>query len=300
MTNLVSQEVRRLPVASLVVFVLLSTWVAADLAITAMTAGHGSVGVLLHPPPHLPAFAAAQLQSERPMLLREVAAARLTEGPLGAGVFAVGLVGSLPGLALALWLAANSVASEWGRRTWRTVLTQDASRARVLASKMAACWLVTLGLMLVVWAFVAIVLSVARSRYPIPASLHGGEAPGDVSTLLTIGSSLLVVAGFVALSTLLAVVCRNMLGTFLAGALLTGLGFAGTGVPAVARFDPVRFVTGALGLGGMPGTPTTGIWPSSFPGLGVPSAGPASLVVALAAFVLAYGAFAAFLRCDIS
>lgn len=300
MMALVGQELRRLPVASLVVFVVLSTWVASDLAVSAMSAGHAAAAALLHPPLHPPAFVAAQLQSERPMLLHEVAGARTAEGPLGGAVYAAGLVSSLPGLVLALWLAASSVASEWGRRTWRTVLTQGSSRVRVLASKMAACWLAAAGVMLVVWAIVAVVLAVTGSRYPIAASLHEGGPPAVVSTLAALAPSLLVVAAFVAFASVLAVVCRHMLGTFLAGALLTGIGFAGSGVTAVARFDPVRFVSGALGFGYVAGSPETSIWTSSFGSLGEPGVGTASLVVALGSVVLAYAAFAAFLRCDIS
>src|SRR4051812_10150920 len=179
-----------------------------------------------------------------------LAAARHTAAqlnPVAAGAEAAGLMASLPGaLCLALLLGGH-VGGEWSGRTLKNLLTQQGHRWRVLAAKFASLWLAGAGLVAACWATLAVAgpILVRADHLPHPhqSMLAAAKWAGSQAA-----RSLLVLAAFVAVGLLAAVLTRNTIGTMAAcaGAFLGMLVLAS--LPSAAPWTPATWVQGWMGF----------------------------------------------------
>ncbi|MCZ2525659.1 ABC transporter permease subunit [Streptomyces sp. HB2AG] len=148
--------------------------------------------------------------------------AALAQHPLGAPVWAFGLMASLPGLLALALLSARVVAREWSRGTITPVLLYEQRLGRLLAARALALWLWAAGTALVmtlaVW-LLAVLFT--RGAYPLD-----GEAPLDEVLSAAgrrAGAGLLVLLLACALLVTLAALVRSPLRTALLGAVLLAL-----------------------------------------------------------------------------
>jgi hypothetical protein len=179
-----------------------------------------------------------------------IAAARHTAAqlnPVAAGAEAAGLMSSLPGaLCLALLLGGH-VGGEWSGRTLKNLLTQQGHRWRVLAAKFASLWLAGAGLVAACWAALAVAgpILVRADHLPDPhqSTIEAVKWAGSQAA-----RSLLVLAAFVAVGLLAAVLTRNTIGSMAAcaGAFLGMLVLAS--LPSAARWTPATWVQGWMGF----------------------------------------------------
>lgn len=198
----------------------------------------------------------------RRQLERTAARGRLLQDPLGSGVLAAGMLASVPGALALLLLAAGHVGNEWSGRTIKQVLVQEGRRWRVLAAKLASLWLAGVGLLLGVWAAL-VPLSFVLDSYRLggsplsPAAAWRAAAP-------QLARAPLVLAAFVVVEVLAAVLTRNTLGSFfLALVFVLGSLVAGN-YPVTSRGTLSYWVAGWMGFREVGATPFY-LWPGSFP-----------------------------------
>jgi ABC-type transport system involved in multi-copper enzyme maturation permease subunit len=152
------------------------------------------------------------VEQERERTEQELRLARALQHPVGVGVLAAGMLASFPGAVALLLLAAGHLGNEWSGRTLKSVLTQEGRRWRVLTAKLTSLWLAGIGLLLAVWAGLAL-LTVWFRTYDLRGPRLTMAAAWDLA-LPQLARALLVLASFVVLGVLAAVVVRNTLGTF--------------------------------------------------------------------------------------
>jgi hypothetical protein len=192
---------------------------------------------------------------------RAAVMARALQHPLAIGALAAGMVASMPGAVVLLLLCAGHVGNEWSGHTIRAVLTQEGRRWRVLAAKLASLWLAGVGILLVVWAVLALAswwfgryqLAGAPLRAASAWRLAGPQA----------ARALLVIAAFVVLGVLAAVVTRNTLGSFLLALAFVVGSLVAANFPVATRATLSYWVTGWMGY--QVATVPFHFWPASVP-----------------------------------
>ena len=136
--------------------------------------------------------------------------------PIGVGGMVAGLMASLVGAIAVPAVAAAHVAGEWTHRTIRIVLAKDPRRTRFVLVRFVTVWAAGIGLLLTAWAALALAHPLLRLAYeaPPPAGIDPGAYAVEQSL-----RAVVALGFFAAVSTALAVVIRNPLGTL--GAMLT-------------------------------------------------------------------------------
>jgi ABC-type transport system involved in multi-copper enzyme maturation permease subunit len=169
--------------------------------------------------------------------------------PAAAGAEAAGLIASMPGALLIGLLAGGHVGGEWSGRTLKNLLAQHGRRGEVLAAKAASLWLASVGLLAVTWATLAVAGPVLAKANGLPAStlsvLDALRSSGS-----HIARAALVLAFFVLLGILAAVVTRGTVGTISAavGGVFALLAIGS--LPTLGEFTPASFVEGWMGFAG--------------------------------------------------
>jgi ABC-type transport system involved in multi-copper enzyme maturation permease subunit len=193
---------------------------------------------------------AARIRDELTRQARAAAATHTAEqlAPSAAGAESAGLMASLPGVLLLSLLAGGHVGAEWSGRTIKELLTQCGRRRRVLVAKAASLWLSAVAVMLAGWAALAVVGPVAARS----AGLRGAQQPIAEAlrhSAAQFGRAALILAFFVAVCVLLAVVTRSSIGTMAAccGAFV-GLLVAAS-LPGLGRWTPATWVQNWMGFG---------------------------------------------------
>jgi ABC-type transport system involved in multi-copper enzyme maturation permease subunit len=161
-------------------------------------------------------------QSQLDAMNRQAAAGRqlvrtaaIQQSPVGAGLMASSLMASLLGAIAIFLLAAGQFGGEWTGGTIATVLTQDTRRWRLLLGKFLSLFLLAQGLLLSMWALLALLAVIFQSTYPLPGTAALSFADGFAVAGPAVAKSVLVTAVFSALGVLAAVITRNALGTLL-------------------------------------------------------------------------------------
>jgi hypothetical protein len=195
------------------------------------------------------AAARAAMRDGRPEAEAARALAARLHDPVAAGWLAAGQLGSLPGAAALLVLAASSVGGELRRRTLGPLVARAGRRLPILAAKAVSLWLAGAGLLVASWAALALLtvglrLAAEGAPPPLPAGDALALAGGRVAR------ALLVMAGFAVVWVLAGVVARSGPGTIALGA--AGLGAALLGLAAGPRFaglNPAGWIAAAMGVG---------------------------------------------------
>lgn len=177
------------------------------------------------------------------------------------------------------------------------MLTQEGRRWRLLAAKLTSLWLAGIGLLLAVWAGLAL-LTVWFRTYDLQGPRPTMAAAWDLA-LPQLARALLVLASFVVLGVLAAVIVRNTLGTFFLafGFLVTSMIVAG--FTAATRATIAWWVTGWMGWQPIGLVPLR-LWRDVFP-VGAPAPSHRAGLAGLLGF-LAVGALLAlgrFVRSDV-
>jgi ABC-type transport system involved in multi-copper enzyme maturation permease subunit len=131
-------------------------------------------------------------------------------------------LGSLWGIIFVTFLGATLFGAEWRLSTWRTLLTHEPRRGRVLLGKFAALWLLVAIAFVVTLGLASAADSIFRVMYHVDAG--GGHGLGPIS--LGAGRALLGLEFFATLAAMFATLVRSSLaglGAPLAFALLDGL-----------------------------------------------------------------------------
>lgn len=169
--------------------------------------------------------------------------------PVAMGAEAAGLMASMPGaLALAL-LAGGHLGGEWSGRTMKNLLTQHGRRWQVLAAKFGSLWLAGTGLIAGCWAALAVTGPVVSRLFDLP---DGHESFGAAARLAgsQCGRALVVLAVFVAIGMLAAVLARNALGAT-AGTVGVFLVLLITAeLPTLGKWTPATWVEAWMGFRG--------------------------------------------------
>jgi ABC-type transport system involved in multi-copper enzyme maturation permease subunit len=150
------------------------------------------------------------------------------EQPLGAGKIALGFMASLGGAMLVLLLAAGHVGSEWDHRTMKTVLCQDGTRWRILATKVASLWIAALAILALDWMVLAAASPILKANYPLSGpGLSWSAAWSTVAA--DAARAPLIIAVFALVGVAASVIVRNALGAFAlaAGFVVASLSVAG-------------------------------------------------------------------------
>jgi ABC-type transport system involved in multi-copper enzyme maturation permease subunit len=185
------------------------------------------------------------------------------QNPLGGGILAAGMMASMIGAVAILLLAAGHVGNEWTGKTIKQVLTQEGRRWRVIVAKMLSLWLVGVGLLAGLWLALAILAPIFRAAYHLPVPSVSASAALRMSLKPTV-RALLVIAVFVALGTLAAVITRNTLGSFFLGFAFIVGSMILAGFKAVAAFTLDYHVAGWMGFHGSEFGMPTYLWRDSF------------------------------------
>ncbi len=229
-----------------------------------------------------------QWEQEKPRIAdrgtSEAQAAEQIRTPLGAGKMAADMMASLVGAVVLLLLAAGHVGNEWSGRTIKQVLTQEGRRWRVLAAKLASLVLAGIGLLLVVWLFLAALAPLFDAVYPLGVKASAGAA---LHASLAAGwRSLLVIVAFAVLGMLCAIITRNTLGSFFLGFAFVIASIILATFSGVTRLTLGYWVTGWMRFH-TPNGLVTHLWRDEFP-IRPPSV--TAGLVGLAVFVVACGA----------
>ncbi|WP_432125294.1 hypothetical protein [Streptomyces sp. bgisy082] len=180
-----------------------------------------------------------------------VRAAR-AQDPVGAVLWNVGLLTSIPGLALLVLLAAFSVAGEWSRGSIVPLLLYESRLGRLLAAKAVAVWLWSLALLAVSTVVTgAFGVFYGRDAHPLPS-------PGALGTVLVeTGRGALagaaVLAGAAAVAVAVAALFRHPLRTALAGMLVLVLVVRTSAVPGLGAWLPGGALADLVGFGAVDG-----------------------------------------------
>lgn len=192
----------------------------------------------------------AQQMIDTEGFLREVeenvALARATQSPLGAGGLAAGLMSSALGIFALLILAGFHVAGEWSRNSIKEVLVQNSRRAQLVVAKLVSLWIA--GLWLLVASWVAFVLwgLVSQHVYPI-AVASSPEAVGWSLALLS--RAPLVILAVAALGVLAGVLVRSPIGALSASALtVVGAALVGGSVQVLTKYSPAVWIADWMGF----------------------------------------------------
>ena len=181
--------------------------------------------------------------------------------PGAAGAEADGLMASLPGAFLAAMLVSGHVGGEWTGRTLKNVLAHNGQRARVLAAKAVSAWLALVAILAVCWAALA-------ASGPVICGISGLPPAGEaVSTGLEhsgaqFARALLVLAFFVVLGLIMAVITRGTMGT-VAGSIAAVVALLALGtVPTAGKWTPATWVEAWMGFA--PGSRSITTLPDNF------------------------------------
>jgi ABC-type transport system involved in multi-copper enzyme maturation permease subunit len=216
--------------------------------------------------------------------------ARPVENPLAAGKLAAGFMASLPGALLILLLAAGHVAGEWNGRTIKVVLCQEGRRWRVLAAKLVSLWVVAMAIFVADWVALAAASPILKSAYPLGGGGMSWSAAWS-AVAADAARAPLVMAVFCLLGVAAAVVVRNALGAFVAGAGIVVASVAAAGnFAAVAPWTLAYWVSGWMQFRSH-GYVIYHFWVDGFPG-SVAAPGALAGFAGLAALILGLGAIA--------
>jgi ABC-type transport system involved in multi-copper enzyme maturation permease subunit len=212
--------------------------------------------------------------------------AKAMQNPLGGGILAAGMMASMVGAVALLLLAAGHVGNEWSAKTIKQVLTQEGRRWRVLATKLVSLWLLGIGLLVVLWAALAALAPIFASSYHLPGSSVSSGSALTLS-LRVAWRALLVLAAFVVLGTLCAVVTRNTLGSFFLAFAFVIASQILAAYKLVGRFTLAYHVAGWMGFHSSDVAPNH-LWRDDFYPLKFPThtAGLIGLAVTIALFVI--------------
>jgi len=244
------------------------------------------------------ALVQAQSPEGRAEALADLRGALPAEHPVGIGLLAAGMLASAPGMLALLLLAAGHVGGEWSGHTIKQVLTQEVRRWRVLGAKAASLWLAGVALLAACWAVLAPVSVWLAHAYPLPGPTPRlGDAAGLAGSQAA--RSLLVLAAFVALAVLAAVLTRGTLGTVLLGLFVLMASFEVANHARLTRGTLVYWVSGWMGFEQRSSYVLFDLWNDHFPGR--PASHLAGLA-GLAGVLLVAGtvALVCFARCDVT
>jgi ABC-type transport system involved in multi-copper enzyme maturation permease subunit len=115
-------------------------------------------------------------------------------------------------------------------------------RWRVLMAKFLSLFGAGVGILLVIWLFLALLAPVFDAAYPLHAAVPAGRAVAG--SLETSARALLVIAAFAALGTLSALITRNTLGGFFLGFAFVVASLILAGFKAVATVTLTYWVAG--------------------------------------------------------
>lgn len=194
-------------------------------------------------------FLDAQVSNSDAELLadeRSLAAASLTQNPLGVGTLVGGVMASLLGFLLVVILAAGHIGGEWSERTLRTMLIRQPNRWKVLGIKVLSLWLASVAVLAFTWAVLACVALYYHVAKPLdPTGMAGfGATNGPV----IVGRCLLVLAVYSLVAAALATIGRGVIGTLIGGvAIGAGSLMAGYDFAAASQHEFVFWVTGFMG-----------------------------------------------------
>lgn len=192
------------------------------------------------------------------------------ESPTGIGKAAAQEMASLVGAVVMLFLAGAHVAGEWSGRTWKSVLTAESRRGRVLLSKAVSLWVAGVATLAGLWVLLAVFSVFLAMAWPLAGR------PGLTAGLRAAGPDLLrasvVLAAFAVLGLCAAVLTRSMLGTVVAGVFFVGVSMEVGNISYLTRFSPSYWVDGWMrfrppGAGAAP----LAVWNTGLPP-GVPEA----------------------------
>jgi hypothetical protein len=130
-------------------------------------------------------------------------------------------------------VGATLLGAEWRWGVWRTLLTHEPRRARVLVSRYALLWIVIAGGLVLTLAFTAVVDAVFRTMSSVGAS--GGPGLGAIGA--TAGKALLSVEVYGTVAGVLATIARTSFAGIGSLIFLLGDGLA------TARFDWLRHIS---------------------------------------------------------
>ncbi|MFE1870294.1 hypothetical protein ACFW9N_05220 [Streptomyces sp. NPDC059496] len=172
--------------------------------------------------------------------------------PVGSLLWTVGLLTSVPGLALLVMVAAFSVAGEWSRGSIVPLLLYESRLGRLLAAKAVAVWVWSLTLLCVSAAVTAAFgVFYGRDAHPLPSPGALGSVLAD--TALGVPAGAAVLAGAAAVAVALAALLRQPLRTFLAGMLLLVLVVRTSAAPGLGAWLPGGALADLVGFGAVDG-----------------------------------------------
>jgi ABC-type transport system involved in multi-copper enzyme maturation permease subunit len=211
--------------------------------------------------------------------------ARIFRNPVYVGHMAAGLMASFLGAVALLLLTAGHIAQEWSGGTIRPLLTHEGRRWRILAAKVLSLWLVGVGLVLACWAVLAFMVPALNRAFPIPGRrISAGAAWASV--LPEVLRAAVVMAAFVLLGAVAAVVTRNPLVTFFSSSGFVVLSFVASGYRPLTRWTLTYWVSGWMGFKTQHLDPVTDhMWIRFFPS-GVPEPSPVLGGLGLAVFMV--------------
>ncbi|MFD7631419.1 hypothetical protein ACFV7Q_36335 [Streptomyces sp. NPDC059851] len=197
-------------------------------------------------------FEATGLERIQDRFTAEGVRAAQAQHPVGALLWTVRLLTSVPGLAVLVMLAAFSVAGEWSRGSIVPLLLYESRLSRLLAAKAVAIWLWSLTLLAVSGAVTAAFgLLYGRGAHPLPSPGALGTVLAD--TGLGILSGAAVLAGGAAVAVALGALLRHPMRTFLAGMLLLVLVVRTSAVPGLGAWLPGGALADLVGFGAVDG-----------------------------------------------
>jgi hypothetical protein len=177
---------------------------------------------------------------------RDVALARATQSPLGAGGLAAGLMGSALGIFALLVLAGFHVAGEWSRNSIKEVLVQTSRRAQLVVAKLVSLWIAGMWLLVASWVAFALWGLVSRRVFPIPVA-SSPEAVGWSLALLA--KAPLVILAVAALGVLAGVLVRSPIGALSASMLaVVGAALVGGSVQVLTKYSPAVWIADWMGF----------------------------------------------------
>jgi ABC-type transport system involved in multi-copper enzyme maturation permease subunit len=187
-------------------------------------------------------------------------------------------------------LAAGHVAGEWNGRTIKVVLCQEGRRWRVLAAKLVSLWVVAMAIFVADWVALAAASPILKSAYPLGGGGMSWSAAWS-AVAADAARAPLVMAVFCLLGVAAAVVVRNALGAFVAGAGIVVASVAAAGnFAAVAPWTLAYWVSGWMQFRSH-GYVIYHFWVDGFPG-SVAAPGALAGFAGLAALILGLGAIA--------
>ncbi|MEU9006251.1 hypothetical protein ACFWBI_26075 [Streptomyces sp. NPDC059982] len=195
---------------------------------------------------------AAGLERIQDRFTAEGVRAAQAQHPVGALLWTVRLLTSIPGLALLVMLAAFSVAGEWSRGSIVPLLLYESRLGRLLAAKTVAIWLWSLVLLCVSGAVTAAFgMLYGRDAYPLPSPGSLGSVLADTGLGVVAGAA--VLAGAAAVAVALAALLRQPMRAFLAGMLVLVLVVRTSAAPGLGAWLPGGALADLVGFGAVDG-----------------------------------------------